>query len=64
MASAVAAQSEQTPAPVRRAPKSRTALMFIGLLVLAGLAALLSLFSLRFGSLPVTTREAWDAVFR
>lgn len=63
MTSAVAAQSEQIPTPVRQAPRSRTALMLIGLVVLAGLTALLALFSLRFGSLPVTTRDAWDAVF-
>lgn len=42
---------------------SRSAMLLAGLVVLAGVVALGALMSLRFGSLQLSTRQAWDAVF-
>ena len=63
MSTIVATPSEDAPAPGRRAPRSDAAMMAIGLLVVAVAVALLSILSLRFGSLEVTTSDAWNAVF-
>lgn len=63
MSTAVAAPSEDVPVPVRPAPKSRAAVMTLGLIAVAIAVMLLSLLSLRFGSLEVTTSDAWNAVF-
>lgn len=63
MSSVVAANPQDAPAPTRHAPGNSVGTMLAGLVLVAVCVAILSLLSLRFGSLDVTTRQAWDAVF-
>lgn len=46
-----------------RAGLTRTAMLLVGLVVLGGIVVLGALLSLRFGSLQLSTSQAWDAVF-
>lgn len=52
-----------TPIQLPKTQLSRVALLLIGLVLLTFGVAGAALLSLRFGSLAITTRQAWDAVF-
>lgn len=63
MSSIASASESKTPAQLPEAGFSRVVLLFAGLFVLAVGVAVAALLSLRFGSLEITTSQAWNAVF-
>lgn len=63
MSTVITASPDSTQLPAAPARWTRAALLWIGLVVLIGAVAIVSLLSLRFGSLDITTVHAWDAVF-
>lgn len=52
-----------TPQPFRGAPRSLTGVRLLGVLLGLVLIAIVALLSLRFGSLDLSTSDAWNALF-
>lgn len=63
MSSIVSTSENESSARVPEAGLSRVILLLAGLVVLAAGVAVAALMSLRFGSLEITTSQAWNAVF-
>lgn len=63
MSTAVPMSDSTEPSMLPRAGFSRTVLLLAGLVVLLCVVVIGALLSLRFGSLQLSTSQAWDAVF-
>lgn len=63
MSSLASAPESSSPAHMPEAGISRVMMLLVGLLLLAVGVAVAMLMSFRFGSLEITTSQAWDAIF-